>query len=98
MMRRVIFVGIVLALSSAGYGTFRLVQRSREAKGTSVAQVATPDPSKDPVYVCPMDPDIRSNDPGNCVRCGMALVAGVPDQVDFHIDFSVDPQAPQVQQ
>lgn len=31
---------------------------------------------KDPVveYVCPMHPDVSSENPGNCPRCGMALV------------------------
>jgi hypothetical protein len=53
-----------------------------------------PDPSKDPVYICPMDKDIRSNTPGNCSRCGMKLVAGVPDPVEFHLDLSVTPRVP----
>ena len=51
----------------------------------------TPDPSKDPVYVCPMDPDVRSINPGNCQRCGMKLVAGIPDPVEFHVDLAVAP-------
>src|SRR5215470_11260529 len=54
----------------------------------------TPDPSKDPVYFCPMDKDVRSNGPGNCSRCGMKLVAGVPDPVEFHLDLSVAPKVP----
>jgi hypothetical protein len=54
----------------------------------------TPNPSKDPVYFCPMDKDIRSNSPGNCSRCGMKLVAGVPDPVEFHLDLTVTPKAP----
>jgi len=54
----------------------------------------TPNPSKDPVYFCPMDKDIRSNTPGNCSRCGMKLVAGVPDPVEFHLDLTVTPKAP----
>jgi len=59
------------------------------------AQVqTTPNPSKDPVYFCPMDKDIRSNTPGNCSRCGMKLVAGVPDPVEFHLDLTVTPKAP----
>ena len=59
------------------------------------AQVpVTPDPSKDPVYFCPMDKDIRSNTPGTCSRCGMKLVAGVPDRVEFHLDLTVKPKAP----
>jgi hypothetical protein len=65
--------------------------------GVICAQVqvkVTPDPSKDPVYFCPMDKDIRSNNPGNCTRCGMKLVAGVPDPVEFHLDLTVTPRAP----
>src|SRR5947207_14700990 len=59
------------------------------------AQVqTTPNPSKDPVYFCPMDRDIRSNTPGNCSRCGMKLVAGVPDPAEFHLDLSVRPRVP----
>src|SRR5215813_4120475 len=63
--------------------------------GVVAAQLqTTPDPSKDPIYFCPMDKDIRSNTPGNCSRCGMKLVAGVPDQVEFHLDLAVTPKAP----
>ena len=59
------------------------------------AEVQTaPDPSKDPVYFCPMDRDVRSNSPGNCSRCGMKLVAGVPDPVEYHLDLTVTPRNP----
>jgi hypothetical protein len=51
-----------------------------------------PDPSTDLAYVCPMDPDIRSNGPGKCPRCGMALVAGIPDPVEFHLDLDTTPK------
>ncbi len=30
------------------------------------------------VYACPMHPDVRSNTPGRCTRCNMALVAVKP--------------------
>jgi hypothetical protein len=63
--------------------------------GLLCAQVqTTPDPSKDPVWFCPMDRDIRSNTPGNCSRCGMKLVAGVPDPVEYHLDLTVTPRVP----
>jgi heavy metal-binding protein len=39
-----------------------------------------------------MDPDVRSNSPGKCARCGMALVAGLPDPVEYHLDLSVAPR------
>jgi len=47
------------------------------------------------VYVCPMDPDVRSNGAGKCRRCGMALVAGIPDPVEFHLDLTTAPSPPQ---
>ena len=53
-----------------------------------------PDPSAGVVYICPMDPDVRSHQAGNCRRCGMALVSGIPDPVEFHLDLSVIPRAP----
>src|SRR5262249_15477124 len=43
------------------------------------------------VYICPMDPDVRSHSPGKCARCGMALVAGLPDQIEYHLDLQVTP-------
>jgi len=54
----------------------------------------TPDPSKDPVYFCPMDRDVRSNTPGNCSRCGMKLVAAVPDPIEYHLDLVITPRIP----
>jgi Heavy metal binding domain len=44
--------------------------------------------------VCPMDPDVRSHNPGTCRRCGMNLVAGIPDPVEFHLDLDVVPRPP----
>jgi hypothetical protein len=37
----------------------------------------------DQEYVCPMDPDIRSNKPGKCPRCGMTLVKGIVERVEY---------------
>ena len=54
--------------------------------------------AQDKVYVCPMDPDVRSNKPGVCGRCGMALREGIPDPVEFHLDLSVTPPAVKVNQ
>jgi hypothetical protein len=55
---------------------------------------AAPDPSADVVYMCPMDPEIRSHNPGTCRRCGMTLVSGVPDPVEFHVDVDPIPAVP----
>src|SRR5262245_77818 len=60
----------------------------------AVAQTPAPLPSQNAgdVYICPMDPDVRSNNPGKCSRCGMALVAGLPDPVEYHLDLNVTPR------
>ena len=57
-------------------------------------QTPAPLPSQNAgdVYICPMDPDVRSNNPGKCARCGMALVAGLPDPVEYHLDLSISPR------
>ena len=42
-------------------------------------------------YVCPMDPDQRADKPGSCPRCGMKLVLGIPDQVEYPMELKVTP-------
>ena len=45
-------------------------------------------------YVCPMDPDVRSAGPGKCSRCGMILVLGIPDPVEYPLELTLNPRAP----
>lgn len=52
--------------------------------GSAVAQ--------DTVYVCPMDPDVRSSRPGFCARCGMKLAAGLPEPAEYRMDLTVTPR------
>jgi hypothetical protein len=59
------------------------------------APAKAPDPAQDLVYICPMDPDVRSHQEGKCRRCGMTLVADVPDPVEFHLDTRVYPAKPE---
>jgi len=47
--------------------------------------------AQDKVYVCPMDPDVRSSREGVCSRCGMKLVAGLPDPVEYAMDLTITP-------
>jgi len=42
-------------------------------------------------YVCPMDKDVRSDKPGFCPRCGMKLVLGIPDDVEYRMDLTIHP-------
>jgi len=45
-------------------------------------------------FYCPMEPDVRSNQAGKCPRCGMTLVEGVPDILEYPVDLSLDPAVP----
>jgi hypothetical protein len=48
------------------------------------------------IFICPMDPDVRSHDPGTCPRCGMKMAAGLPEPVEYHLDMTVTPGRLQV--
>ena len=45
-------------------------------------------------FYCPMEPDVRSNQAGKCPRCGMTLVEGVPDILEYPVDLSLAPAVP----
>ncbi len=42
-------------------------------------------------FTCPMDRDVRSKTPGKCPRCGMTLVANLPDPVEYPVELRIDP-------
>jgi hypothetical protein len=44
-------------------------------------------------FVCPMDRDVRSATPGKCPRCGMTLVANLPEPTEYPVDLRVSPPA-----
>jgi len=44
-------------------------------------------------FVCPMDKDVRSKTPGKCPRCGMTLVAGIPDEHEYPVRITTKPAA-----
>jgi hypothetical protein len=59
------------------------------------AQVTKPpNASTDLIFICPMDHDIRSNAPGKCSRCGMKMVEGIPEPVEYHLVLGVTPKPP----
>jgi hypothetical protein len=49
-------------------------------------------------YVCPMDPDVRAALPGSCNRCGMKLIVGVIDPIEYGLDLKLQPRTPRVDQ
>jgi len=54
--------------------------------------VEEPEPAVD--FVCPMDPDVHSPTPGKCPRCGMTLVPGIPDPIEYDLHLRTKPAAP----
>ncbi len=61
-----------------------------QAPDPSNGSAIAPDP--DVEFLCPMDKDIRSKTPGNCSRCGMKLVAGLPDPHEFPVRITTKPR------
>jgi len=57
-------------------------------------QAPAPLAATDEVWACPMDPDVRGHQEGFCPRCGMKLVNGIPDPVEYTMDLKVTPAAP----
>ena len=48
--------------------------------------------AQDPIFVCPMDPEVRSSVPGKCPRCGMKLVPGIPNPIEYPLDLRAVPR------
>jgi hypothetical protein len=44
-------------------------------------------------FVCPMDRDVTSKTQGSCPRCGMKLVAGIPDSKEYPVQITTEPRA-----
>src|SRR6266404_3934098 len=61
------------------------------------AQLPLPDVRE--AWMCPMHPDVTSEIPGKCVRCGMNLVLGTPfDTREYRLEVNTIPAAPQAAQ
>jgi hypothetical protein len=52
--------------------------------------------AKDLVFICPMDPDVRSHNPGTCPRCGMKLASGLPEPREYHMELALGAKPPKV--
>jgi hypothetical protein len=87
---------LILWIGAASLVAVSGCQRAQEAPTAAPAAAAaaasqTPDPSRDTIYMCPMDKDIRAHAPGKCPRCGMALVTSIPEPAEYHLDVTASP-------
>ncbi len=87
----VIIVGTVLIRLVAIFVTSLLCAQETAPTKFPLPAAGVPEPAVE--FVCPMDPDVRSKSAGKCPRCGMALVAGIPDQLESPVDLKVTPRA-----
>ena len=46
-------------------------------------------------YVCPMDPEVRQNEPGACPKCGMALEPELPAAPTTRVEWTC-PMHPEI--
>ncbi len=45
------------------------------------------------LYICPMDADVRSGQPGKCPKCGMALQPGLREPIEYRLLLDTEPRA-----
>jgi hypothetical protein len=92
-MRKIALAAAVLVFVLGGATLF---WAQSPAEPNSGAQAGAGQPQTDPVvYVCPMDPDVRSSQPGTCPRCGMKLSNHIPDAAEYHLDVVSTPRIPE---
>src|SRR5271170_4164103 len=68
-------------------------QQSPPQSSQNPAAASVINPEDDVEFVCPMDKDVRSKTPGKCPRCGMTLVAGIPDEHEYPVRITTKPAA-----
>jgi hypothetical protein len=68
------------------------------AQSPSVAPGSATQPAEILDFVCPMHLDVHMPHPGHCPRCGMALVANLPDRVEYPLKLAIRPLAPKAGQ
>jgi len=86
-----IFVSVLLVAQQPAPQRTSPSDPQQPAKPPVALPIEAPDPVDE--FVCPMDPDVHSLTPGKCPRCGMTLVAGVPDFVEYPVTLKTEPRA-----
>ncbi|MBF5046477.1 heavy metal translocating P-type ATPase [Aggregicoccus sp. 17bor-14] len=86
----------------AGHAHFFCNPRCRERFAAEPARYLSPAPRPEPepapegaAYVCPMDPEVREDEPGPCPKCGMALEPETPQLLATRTEY-VCPMHPEI--
>jgi hypothetical protein len=72
-MKQIFFILAVLFIASTS-----AAQNKKAPSTKKTAAKADSSKSAVTIYVCPMHPDVRSDKPGECPKCGMDLVPATP--------------------
>ena len=78
--------------TSESVKAFLVILNRRDCLALLAAGAMASGQEADKDWVCPMDPDYRSEKPGVCPRCGMKLVPGIPERVEFGLEISPSPK------
>src|SRR6185437_4433208 len=83
------YTEIVIRILGILLASVLLAQTPQPALQTLQPLLKEPPPVE---WVCPMDHDIRSSGPGKCPRCGITMVPGIPDQVEYPVALKLTPR------
>ena len=72
---------VILAFMTASVSCGPKGNEGRE-HGAAETQPASTVSSEAMMYVCPMHPDVQSDKPGECPKCGMSLKSAASDTHD----------------
>ena len=61
------------------------------AQTSTVPATTAADGDELPPFYCPMDVGERSYIGGKCPKCGMAMVLGIPEAIEYRVELSVHP-------
>jgi len=68
------FEGAAFLILAGIAGAVILGKRERNTAEQPEAQQTGTEEAEQQTYTCPMHPEVRQNQPGNCPKCGMALI------------------------
>lgn len=78
MRKSILLLPAILAILTAGVACGPKAQEPGAAEAQSNSP-ASPESAK---YACPMHPDVQSDKPGQCSKCGMDLKSATSDAHD----------------
>jgi hypothetical protein len=69
-MKRIFVIAVIMVMMVSG---FKLLTSCSNPSGQNEKTTQTATTAKE-LYVCPMHPEVTSDKPGKCPKCGMELV------------------------